>query len=452
MNRKQLDDLSSALSKAINPAARKIEATAKILGQIEPLPLVSRLTHENLPSTVFQSEEIEMAPKRNLSSCVDVLPDPVENTLAKTATVARSEPSPWPMATVVKTATAANLATHDHLTTVDNLTTLDKLAEVKGELRIPNTIIDSLLPTLEPAAALLYLRLYRLSRGYRKDTCVVGLQKLATATHTSQRTVQRAIETLERRHLVVRAGANFGGRIKGIQFRVNVPADMNANLAIMDTTTTVANSATKPGHAKLTSVARMTTLANLANNKDDDLLNTNHHQSGEEPSFPQPHRAKPQEARDAREEHNTFLRSDKASDVIASGANQSARMDHLAQTTTAYTTVTQNPWLQSDTVSYLKHGIDRVPIEKLKNVIQAVSKRAESRINSFAYFVKEILTVNDPQSQVGKRKALAAIVKRVRDSHRGRNGYSTADLVCDVKAACAREAVIFDNDLFNELL
>lgn len=48
--------------------------------------------------------------------------------------------------------------------------------------------------------------------------------------------------------------------------------------------------------------------------------------------------------------------------------------------------------------------------------------------------------------------ALAAIVKRVRDSHRGRNGYSTADLVYDVKAACAREAVIFDNDLFNELL
>jgi len=323
---------------------------------------------------------------------------------------------------------------------------------VKGELRIPNTIIDSLLPTLEPAAALLYLRLYRLSRGYKKDTCVVGLQKLATATHTSQRTVQRAIEYLEQRHLILREGANFGGRIKGIQFRVKVPADMNANLATVDTSATVANSATKPAHAKLITVARMTTLANLANNKDDDLLNTNHHQSGEEPSFPQPHSAKPQEAREALETHTTFSGSAKASEVMVSGANQSARMDHLAQTITAYTTVTRNPWLQSDTVSYLQHDIDRVSIEKLKKVIQAVSERAESRINSFAYFVKEILTVNDPRSQAGKRKALAAIVKRVRDSQRGRNGYSTSDLVYDVKAACAREAIIFDNDLLNELL
>ena len=114
-------------------------------------------------------------------------------------TVAKTEASPTPMATVVKMATVAELATHANLTTVDNLATLDKLTGVKGELRVPNTIFDSLLPTLEPAAALLYLRLYRLSHGYKKETCIVGLQKLATATNTSERTVQRAIEYLERR-------------------------------------------------------------------------------------------------------------------------------------------------------------------------------------------------------------------------------------------------------------
>ena len=41
MNKKQLDSLSSSLSKAINPAARKIEATAKILERVEPLPVLS---------------------------------------------------------------------------------------------------------------------------------------------------------------------------------------------------------------------------------------------------------------------------------------------------------------------------------------------------------------------------------------------------------------------------
>ena len=46
MNKKQFDNLSSSLSKAINPAARKIEATAKILEHIEPLPVVSKPTHE----------------------------------------------------------------------------------------------------------------------------------------------------------------------------------------------------------------------------------------------------------------------------------------------------------------------------------------------------------------------------------------------------------------------
>jgi len=44
MNKKQLDSLSSSLSKAINPAARKIEATGKILARVEPLPVVSKLT------------------------------------------------------------------------------------------------------------------------------------------------------------------------------------------------------------------------------------------------------------------------------------------------------------------------------------------------------------------------------------------------------------------------
>jgi hypothetical protein len=92
------------------------------------------------------------------------------------------------------------------------------LTEVKGELRVPNTIVDSLLPTLQPAAALVYLRLYRLSRGYRRDTCLVGLQKLASATNTSQRTVQRAIEYLEDRQLVLREGASFGGRTREFSF------------------------------------------------------------------------------------------------------------------------------------------------------------------------------------------------------------------------------------------
>ena len=319
---------------------------------------------------------------------------------------------------------------------------LANLTTVKGTLHVPNTIVDVLLPALEPAAALLYLRLYRLSHGYRNESCIVGLQKLATATHTSQKTVQRAIDYLEKRRLIVREGANLGGRTRGLQFRVRVPGSL-ANLTTLDKTTTVAKTTTPD------KVVKMTTLVNLASNKDDDLLNTNHHQSGEKPSFPQLPTIEPQEARVARRENDPLL------DPSEAGLERSVkqpRFDHLTQTVTAYTSVTKNPWLQTDTVSYLQHHIDQVPIEKVKTVIQTVFERAECRINSFAYFVKEILAINDQRTLGGRRKALAGIIRRVRENHMGLSSYGMADLVFDVKSACAREGVMFDNDLFNELI
>jgi len=175
--------------------------------------------------------DVEAAATPHSTLRAEAVDESVENTLVNMATVAKTEASPSPLATVVKMATVAELATDANPTTLDNLATLDKLTEVKGELRVPNTILDSLLPTLEPAAALLYLRLYRLSHGYRKETCIVGLRKLATATNTSERTVQRAVEYLERRRLIVREGASFGGKLKGIQFRVRVPRGQDANFA-----------------------------------------------------------------------------------------------------------------------------------------------------------------------------------------------------------------------------
>jgi hypothetical protein len=451
MNKKQLDSLSSSLSRAINPAARKIEATAKILERVEPLPVLSK-AQEIADPVAGRGDDLEADANRHSPLRSEAVDAPVENTPAKMTTVAKTEASPTPMATVVKMATVAELATHANLTTVDNLATLDKLTGVKGELRVPNTILDSLLPTLEPAAALLYLRLYRLSHGYRKETCIVGLQKLATATNTSERTVQRAIEYLERRRLVSREGASFGGSTKGIQFRVRVPAGEGANLTTQDNVATVANLATRPTHANLTTVAKMTTLANLASNKDDDLLNTNHHQSANDPSFPQPHISEPQHARSARRESWVPSGSSRTSAATARLKSESPPLDHLSQTITAYTTTTKNPWLQTDTVTYLQHHIDQVGVEKVKMVIQTVFQRAESRVNSFAYFVKELLAVSDPRTFGVRRKALATIIRRVRENHMGLSNYGIADLVFDVKNACAREDTVFDNDLFNEVM
>ena len=42
-----------------------------------------------------------------------------------------------------------------------------------------------------------------------------------------------------------------------------------------------------------------------------------------------------------------------------------------------------------------------------------------------------------------RRKALAGMIRRVRESHMGLASYGVADLVFDVKSACAREGVFF---------
>jgi len=210
MNKKQLDSLSSTLSKAINPAARKIEATAKILEQIEPLPVVSKPIREAGAPTLKQT-----------GGAVHVA---VENCPANLTTLAKEGSPGWP---ICPRANPAKMTTVADLTTLDNLTTPDSLANlttVKGTLHVPNTIVDVLMPALEPAAALLYLRLYRLSHGYRNENCIVGLKKLATATNTSQKTVQRAIDYLEKRRLIVREGANLGAGPEDSSFESESPA------------------------------------------------------------------------------------------------------------------------------------------------------------------------------------------------------------------------------------
>ncbi len=58
----------------------------------------------------------------------------------------------------------------------------------------------------------------------------------------------------------------------------------------------------------------------------------------------------------------------------------------------------------------------------------------------------------DPRNRAWQKKQLEKIVSTVSDISVGRAGYSMSDFVEDVKRNCAREDVMFDNDLFNELV
>jgi hypothetical protein len=93
-----------------------------------------------------------------------------------------------------------------------------------------------------------------------------------------------------------------------------------------------------------------------------------------------------------------------------------------------------------------------LPAAKIVSVIEAVARRTPTKINSFKYFVKEITVQPDPRNRAWQKKRLEKIVHRIRENSVGAADFSAADLVEDVKCACAREGVPFENDLFNELV
>jgi hypothetical protein len=113
---------------------------------------------------------------------------------------------------------------------------------------------------------------------------------------------------------------------------------------------------------------------------------------------------------------------------------------------------TGNRWNQSDSEAYKQNSIGSVPANKIASVIETVVRRTPTKINSIKYFVKEITAQPDPRNRAWQKKRLEKIVHKIRDVSVGRSGYSMADFVEDVKCSCAREGIVFENDLFNELV
>jgi hypothetical protein len=324
---------------------------------------------------------------------------PVENSMAPRATVASR-------ATLAHDATVAQPAT------------------VKGELRVPNTINFRLFPTLDPFAKAVYYELFLLSHGFRRDTCVIGLAKLAQLVLMSPRKVQNTITYLERRGLVRRLRPVLGGPEKGIIYQILIPAGYLAPHATVAGSTTVAQDAT---------LAPCATVARRANNKDDDDdLKNNHHQRDRQ--------------------HLAVVKDNENHRAAAAPRerNPPAGSD-FDLVRAAYEKATGNRWSRSDTETYEKHRLDGIPVGEIISVLEAVVHRTPAKINSFKYFIREILTEPDGRNRGWQKKQLEKIIRRIRDSAVGRAGYSGIDFLQDVKCACAREGVVFNDDIYNDL-
>jgi len=388
MNKRDREQLRASIAKDLVQGQGEHSPTKELLKQYAPLEGII-----NRPAP-------DVSPQRGSAA-------PVENSMAPHATVAPKPHSPWHDATVASPANLAPVATQA------------QLAVVKGELRVPNTINFSLFPTLDPFAKAVYYQLFLLSHGFRRDTCVVGLAKLAKSILMSQRKVQDTISYLETRGLIKRLRAVLGGPAKGNVYQVPIPA------------TDTAAGATVAGGAD---VAEDATVAPHATNKDDDYFKIQTSSKG----------------------GRTFAGAGNAVENHRGAAAPRERPEiadrDFSLVRAAYEKATGNRWSKSDSEAYAENGFRKAPVEKIVSVMETVARRTPAKINSFRYFVKEIVALPDPRNRAWQKKQLEKIVSKIRGNSVGRSGYSGIDFLEDVKCACAREGITFDDDVFNELV
>jgi len=125
---------------------------------------------------------------------------------------------------------------------------------------------------------------------------------------------------------------------------------------------------------------------------------------------------------------------------------------HQSETMMIYRDLTgNNSWTKSDQAAYEK--IKHLSPQEISQLIKSTLEKAHQKPASLAYFVKAYQTpisIN-PQAKTAIKQKLAAIVSELRELNVGRS-YKIADLAEDTKRRCAKEGVIFDNDLFSELV
>lgn len=122
--------------------------------------------------------------------------------------------------------------TYDNMTDVDMtpviLTDVDSAQskmDIKSNfIKVDMNVFDTLLSTLDASAQAVYMRLYRLSWGFRECACEVTVKSLSKACNMSGRTVQRAIDRLvELRYIEHRIQKSPG---VGNLYRVYLPHEI----------------------------------------------------------------------------------------------------------------------------------------------------------------------------------------------------------------------------------
>jgi hypothetical protein len=109
----------------------------------------------------------------------------------------------------------------------DDSLTLDfwaAIPHVAGFTKFPHRVVDGLYSQLDLVEQALYTQLFRLSHGYGKDLCTIGLPTLARRANVGRTAAAAAIKRLEGKGLIVKERMIFGKNVEqGISYRLPFP-------------------------------------------------------------------------------------------------------------------------------------------------------------------------------------------------------------------------------------
>ncbi|MBI4854271.1 MAG: helix-turn-helix domain-containing protein [Acidobacteria bacterium] len=267
---------------------------------------------------------------------------------------------------------------------------------VRGELRIPNYILKGLLPVLSNSEFVVYLWLYFLSYGFGKDTCYVSAGKLADSVNLTDRTVFRALNSLETHGLIRRTNRHFLGKAGGLTFEVFLP--VTDNLSDTD---------------NMSEHVKMSGQVQKSFRSDSDIKSTI-------------------------KDHDHDLKK---------------ITDHENKVMKIYYDLTANHWSQADHTQY--EQIKDMPIETIETNMRIIAARSPERVRTFAYFTKSLRNASGllgaKASSRVQRVKIKEFIQEVINAHVG-GKLAVSDLEEKVRNRCEANAITFDKMLFNEIL
>lgn len=266
--------------------------------------------------------------------------------------------------------------------------------------RIPQVVFDEILPKLPPMAQMPYLQLLRLTLGFQRACCHISLETWAARCNQSLASIKRQALLLQQHGLLRKETVVYGGAHRGSYYRPVIPGILNDEGAARSGRENHQRQLPQSQLSSSLLPARRLTENNMKRDHEDHVKETDHHES-------------------------LVMR--------------------------LYEDLTGNRVTGADRTAYGK--IAHLSAETVTGYMRQIYERAAEPIGSFAYFTKAIekATAEGQRTRAAQKRNLERIIERIRQNRTG--GRATiADLIEEIKRACARDNVVYNTDLVNEIL